>query len=85
MKEVTPAHRNTGTDTDVQVQTDRQTDRQTDEEERNNPLDFKTHWRRRLSVQLQRCNASVLARKMIRVTYGQKAGQSLDLVQLSIQ
>ena len=56
-----------------------------DEEGRNNPSDFKTHWRRHLSVQLQRCNASVLARKMIRVTYGQKAGQSLDVVQLSIQ
>ena len=56
-----------------------------DEEGRNNSSDFKTHWRRRLSVQLQHCNASVLARKMIRVTYGQKAGQSLDVVQLSIQ
>ena len=56
-----------------------------DEKGRNNSSDFKTHWRRRLSVQLQHCNASVLARKMIRVTYGQKAGQSLDVVQLSIQ
>ena len=56
-----------------------------DEEGRNNPSDFKTHWRRRLSVQLQHYNASVLARKMMRVTYGQKAGQSLDVVQLSIQ
>ena len=56
-----------------------------DEEGRNNPSDFKTHWRRRLSVQLQRCNASVLARKMIRVTYGQNTDQSLDVVQLSIQ
>ena len=51
-----------------------------DEEGRKNPSDFRTHWRRRLSVQLQRCNALVLARKMIRVTYGQKAGHSQDVV-----
>ena len=53
-------------------------------EGRNNSSDYKTHWRRRLSVQLQRCNASVLTRKMIRVTYGQQTGQSL-VVQFSIQ
>ena len=55
------------------------------EEGTNNSSDFKTHWRRRLSVQLQHCNTSVLARKMIRITYGQNAGQSLDVVQLPIQ
>ena len=55
-----------------------------DEKGRNNPSDFKTHRRRRLSVQLQRCNASELARKMIRVTYGQTVGQSLDVVQLNL-
>ena len=33
-----------------------------DEEGRKNPSDFKKNWRRRLSVQLQRCNALVLAR-----------------------
>ena len=51
-----------------------------DEERRNNRSDFKTHWTRCLSVQLQLCNASVLARKIIRVTHGQKAIQSLDVV-----
>ena len=31
-----------------------------DEDGRPNPSDFKTHWRRRLSVQLQKCNARVI-------------------------
>ena len=39
----------------------------------------------RQTDRLQRCNASVLARKVIRVTYGQNTDQSLDVVQLSIQ
>ena len=56
-----------------------------DEKGRNNPSHFKTQWRRHLSVQLQYCNASVLARKMIKVTHEQKTGQSLDVVQLSIK
>ena len=55
------------------------------DEGRNNSSDFKTNWGRHLLVLFQRCNALVLARQMIRVTYGQQAGQSVDVVQFSIQ
>ena len=48
------------------------------EDGRPNPSDFKTQWRRRLSVQLQRCNARVIARKM---ASGRQSVQGLDTAQ----
>ena len=50
-------------------QEDRQTDRQTgrvDEDGKHNSIEFKTFWKRRLSIELQRCNAQVIIRKLSR-------------------
>ena len=44
----------------------RKKDRQT-EDGRKNSSEFKTFWRRCLSVALQRCNASVMTRKLARL------------------
>ena len=63
------------TDRQTDGRTDRQTGRQTDEDGRPNPSDFKTHWRRRLSVQLQICNARVIARKMAIAASGRQSVQ----------
>ena len=49
-----------------------------------NPSDFKTHWRRRLSVQLERCNARVIARKMARAASGRQSVQGLDTAQFLV-
>ena len=38
-----------------------------DEDGRNNASQFTTYWRQRFSIQLQYCNANVLARKMSRL------------------
>ena len=38
-----------------------------DEDGRKNSRDFKTFWRRCMSVALQRCNASVISRKLARL------------------
>ena len=55
-----------------------------DEDGRPNPSDFKTHWRHRLSVQLQRCNARVIARKMARAASGRQSVQGLDTAQFLV-
>ena len=39
----------------------------TDEDGRSNGREFKTYWRRCLSIALQRCNANVLCKKLGRV------------------
>ena len=46
---------------------DRQTLQSIDEEGTKNSRDFKTFWRRCLSVALQGCNASVISRKLARL------------------
>ena len=53
------------TDTKTDRQTDRQTDRHKDRQ--TDSSEFKTFWRRCLSVALQRCNASVMTRKLARL------------------
>ena len=55
-----------------------------DEDGRPNPSDFKTHWRCRLSVQLQRCNARVTARNMARAASRRQSVQGLDTAQFLV-
>ena len=47
----------------VGKQMDRQTDRQTNRTN-SREFEFKTYWRRCLSIALQRCNANVISRKL---------------------
>ena len=50
--------------------------------ERINPAEFKSFWGRRVSVELQRCNASVMSRKAYNMLGGQKRGSELDTFQV---
>ena len=52
---------------EICVLTDRQTDRQIDEDGRKNSHEFKLLWCKCMSVALQRCNASVISRKLARL------------------
>ena len=49
-----------------------------DDNGRSNIAEFKTHWRRRFSIKLQQCNASVISRKMAVISAGQKSCSVLD-------
>ena len=40
-----------------------------DEDGKANSIEFKTYWRRLFSMTLQRCNASVINRKLDRLSY----------------
>ena len=55
-----------------------------DERGRKNPANFKLFWRRRLSVELQRCNASVMSRKAYNILGGQKRSSELDTFQFFV-
>ena len=45
--------------------------RSRDETGRKNVSDFKCYWRRRIAVQIQKCNAKVLARKISKLSRNQ--------------
>ena len=47
---------------------------------RFNACNFKTHWRRRFSIQLQCCNTSVLSREISHITGGQQTSQGLGCI-----
>ena len=57
-----------------------------DENGRTNVAEFKTRWRRRFSIQLQRCNASVLTRKLMMIGSGPKTlSRNTDFAQLVVK
>ena len=55
-----------------------------DEHGRSNISEFKTQLRRRFSIQLQRCNASVIARKLFQITGGHKSNADIDEFQFCL-
>ena len=66
---------------------DRQTDLShlsRDESGQKNPANIKLFWRRRLSVELQRCNASVMSRKAYNIIGSQKRSSELDTFQFFV-
>ena len=46
-----------------------------------NPVEFRSFWRPRFSVELQSCNALVMLRKVYNILGGQKRGSELDTFQ----
>ena len=50
-----------------------------DESGQKNPAELKSFWRRGFSVELQRCNASVMSRKAYNILGGQMHGSELDI------
>ena len=55
-----------------------------DESGQKNPANFKLFWRRCLSVELQKCNASVMSRKAYNIIGGQKCSSELDTFQFFV-
>ena len=52
---------------------------------RSNISDFKIHWRRCFSIQLQHCNATVIARKLFQITGGHKSNVDIDEFQFCLR
>ena len=57
-----------------------------DENGQTNVAEFKIQWRRRFSIQLQRCNESVLTRKRMMIGSGPKTlSRNIDFAQLVVK
>ena len=56
-----------------------------DEHRRSNISAFTTHWRRCFSIQLQCCNASVIAMKLFHITGGHKSNVDIHEFQFCLR